>query len=297
MRLAWFLLALLALARPAAADDDSDTAAQLFRSASAAFERKEYRAAAIGFEEAHRRRPHAATMANAALAWEAAGEPARAADAFAISLAEPGLSSVQAAEERGKLDALEKQLGNVVVSGPAGATVTLLHVQRGALPRSIHVPPGQHDVAIEYADGAHATRTVRVAAGERQAVHVDAPPPVAPPPPVVSAHPSTPPTRPDVSDGSVMRGAGWVGIGAGAVAFGVGVFLGVRALDARDGWEASKRTDLELYDRADSLRTWTNVVWIGAAVLGATGVVLLVAAPRRAPAKPSARGSMFAVRF
>src|SRR4051812_18908720 len=73
-RAALALALLLVVLGAARADDNAATAAELFRTASAAFARGEYRAAAIGFEEANRRASYAATLYNAALAWSAAGE-------------------------------------------------------------------------------------------------------------------------------------------------------------------------------------------------------------------------------
>jgi hypothetical protein len=213
------------MASPVSAD--TDAAARLFRSASAAFARHDYREAAIDFEEAYRQAPHPATLFNAALAWEAASEPARAADAFAGALAEQGLDAEQTAQGRKKLDALEQQLGVIDVAGPAGAVVTLEHVRKGRMPASIHVAPGDHELLIEAPGGARKQTAVHVAAGERQRVRLDseAPRPAA----------STPRVEPPRS-GSPLRGrpadkrawSHWRGRG-----------LGVKAVDARDAFEAS----------------------------------------------------------
>jgi hypothetical protein len=270
----------LALALPSTtrADDNADTAAELFRTASAAFARGEYRAAAIGFEEANRRVSHAATLYNAALAWSAAGDKARAAGALRAALAAPGLTPEKEREIRGRLEPLEAELGRVRVEGPAGARVSLAHVQGGPLPALIHVLPGDHEVAIERADGTREVKRVSLAAGqERVVAFATARAPLPPPPP---SAPSLPP--PGEAPGRTQRVLGWVGIGGAVAAFGVGVGLGVSALEARDEFVNGGRLDVEGHDRADELRTWTNVVWAGAGVLGVAGVALLVTAPRAA---------------
>lgn len=271
----------LALPSTARADENADTAAELFRTASAAFARGEYRAAAIGFEEANRRVPHAATLYNAALAWSAAGEKARVADTLRAALGAPGLTPEKEGEIRVRLGSLEAELARVNVDGPPGARVWLAHVQGGLLPALIYVAPGDHEVTIERADGTRHVKRITLAAGQEQAIAFEtprAPGPLQPPPP-----PSPPP--PVEAPGRSQRILGWVGLGAGACAFGAGVALGVSALDARDQFEGSGLLDVEAHDRAALLRTWTNVVWIGAGVLGAAGVVVLVTAPSGA-AKP-----------
>src|SRR4051812_49175857 len=100
----------LALPSTARADENAETAAQLFRTSAAAFARGEYRAAAIGFEEANRRVSNAAALYNAALAWSAAGEKARAADALGAALGAPGLTPEKEKDIRRHLEPLEAEL-------------------------------------------------------------------------------------------------------------------------------------------------------------------------------------------
>jgi hypothetical protein len=265
----------LASPRAARADENADTAAQLFRSASAAFSRGEHRAAAIGFEEANRRVPHAATLFNAAVAWSAAGEKARSAGALRAALEAPGLTPAKERDIRARLRPLEAELARAQVEGPPGARVWLAHVQGGPLPALIYVAPGEHDVAVERPDGDRQVKRVTLTAGQMETITFEAP--RAPDPAPTAPPPSSSP--PDEAPGRTPRVLGWVGLGTGAAAFGAGVVLGVNALSARDEFEASGRLDVEAHDRAASLRMWTNVVWVGAGVLGAAGVVLLVTAP------------------
>lgn len=65
-------------------------------------------------------------------------------------------------------------------------------------------------------------------------------------------------------------------VGGSVVAAGAAVYLGVSALDARDKYDESNHSDLDAYDRAKSLRLWTNVAWGTSIVLGGSGVYLLL---------------------
>jgi hypothetical protein len=72
---------------------------------------------------------------------------------------------------------------------------------------------------------------------------------------------------------------GWVGVGAGVALGGAAIVFGVRALAARDAFNASANTDVNARNRASDLRLATNILWGGATLAGATGLVLLLTAP------------------
>jgi hypothetical protein len=78
-----------------------------------------------------------------------------------------------------------------------------------------------------------------------------------------------------------LRIVGWVGLGTGVALSGAAIGLGVAGLDARNQFVSGGDHDQSLHDRAIAMRTWTNVAWVGAGVIGATGVLLLILAPRR----------------
>jgi len=63
-------------------------------------------------------------------------------------------------------------------------------------------------------------------------------------------------------------------MGAGVISGGVAIALGFKTLSARDDYEAAPTQDR--YDSAVSSRTWTNVAWAGAVVLGGVGVALVL---------------------
>jgi hypothetical protein len=247
-------------------------AASLFRAGSAAYERGDYAAAAVAFEEAHRRAPRAATIYNVALAWQAAGELGRAGDAFEACIAFGGLEPSSLEDARARLRVLDPQLGVVRITGPDGYVASLAHVSDAALPRRIRLRPGDYEVRARAPDGGTFTRPIAVRAGTTLEVSFE--PPAA-----------TPPAKAP----ELQRTLGWVALGTG-VAFGLATAgLGVAALDARDRFAQSNYTDRDARADADTLRTWTNISLVAAAVFSITGVVLILTAPKSGVASAQGR--------
>jgi hypothetical protein len=87
--------------------------------------------------------------------------------------------------------------------------------------------------------------------------------------------PAPPPVK--TSSSTALRVAGWSALGIGAAASAAAVFLGVRALSARDAYYANPSSEADL-DTARSLRLWTNVAWASAAVFAVGGIVTLIVA-------------------
>jgi hypothetical protein len=263
---------LLGVAGEARADEAE--AAEQFKAGAAAYARSDFRAAAQAFERAYRAEPRAAAIYNGGLAWEAANERERAADDYSKALALPDLAPAQAADARSRLGALEKTLGKVDVTAPSGATVSVGHVERALAPITIHLTPGSHDVAVTLLDGTTDRRSVVIAAGAPAALAFEAPKPRVtpekPPPPPVQEETKAMPTR---------KLLGFVAVGGGVVAGGAAIILGLSAVSAKDDFDASGHHDQDLHDKADSLRTMTNVCWVAAGVLAGAGVVLILTAP------------------
>src|ERR1700691_3944493 len=92
----------------ARSDDDQAIAGQLFQAGLAAYERGDFKAAARAFTEANGRAPRGATLFNAGLAWEAAGERTRAADAYGAAIATRELPLTDAGTAARQLEALER---------------------------------------------------------------------------------------------------------------------------------------------------------------------------------------------
>lgn len=243
----------------AAADERVEEASGWFRQGEAAFRRGDARAAADAFEQAHRLVPHGATVYNAGLAWAAAGEKARAAQAFGEAIERGGLSDSQARDARKRLRELRSTLGMLRISGPAGASVDVAHVQGATAPVAVFLEPGTHRIEVSLADGQRLSRMHEVALGDDEVV-IRSPTEVS----AISVEPS-----------SSRRTFGWVALGGAAVLSGAGVYLGLEALEARDQFNDSGQTDADAHDRAASMRLWTNVAWAAAGASAITGIVLL----------------------
>src|SRR4051812_2488963 len=122
MKRAPFVLVAIAIACAATAHADDAAhkrAAESFRQAQAAFERRDFAAAAAAFEQAATFEPHPAPLLNAADAWERAGEPARAAEDCDRALAMPNASDAHRAEAGQCLERLAPKLATLDFRGPS----------------------------------------------------------------------------------------------------------------------------------------------------------------------------------
>ncbi len=261
------------LARRARADPaDEATAAQFFRAGMASYDRHEYRAAALAFEEAYTRTPRGPAIYNAGRAWQAAGDAARAADAFALSLAGGDLAQGDASRAAAGLQALEPQLGVLDVSGPSAVTAILDDVDRGRLPRRLHVAPGTHELRARRSDGTVVSRRLDVRAGESIPVTFEdaRPAPVT----AVVVQPAVPEAR---TGSSVLRTAGFVALGGG-VLLGIagGVTFG-EFVSSRSQFDAGGDHDASLHATADAFRTATYILWGAGLASALAGGALLVA--------------------
>lgn len=266
--------------------DEAAIAAQLFRAAAAAFERRDYAAAARTFEESNEHVPRPAATYNAGLAWEEAGEKARAADAYTAALVHPGLSERDASVARKRLDALTPELGRARVATPAGGSVSIAHAEGRRLPAEIHLAPGAYQARVAWPTGGTVVFPLRVGAGQVVVVEPPSPPASAASPAARDAGPRaeapspSPSPPPRLSD--VRKTWGWLSLGGAVVFSGAAVGLGVGTLDARNDFVASGEHSVSDHDRATTLRTLTNVAWTTAAVSAVVGVVLVLASPSTA---------------
>jgi len=109
---------------PPAADSAAD-ARQQYQMGTQAFSQKRYSEAALHFEAAAAFKANAVALYTAALAWDLASRPERAADAYARALEVPGLDTKQTNVAKDRVAALEKSLGTVMVTAPEGWKVQL----------------------------------------------------------------------------------------------------------------------------------------------------------------------------
>lgn len=253
-------------ARAQESQDAATVAAQFFRAGRAAYDRGEYRAAALAFNEAYRRVPKAAAIYDAGRAWEAAGENERAADSFARAL-DGELADSDRDYARAHLASLAAPLGVVVVHAPRGASISVRGIDRGTVPAAIYLAPGPQDIHVIRSDGSDVSRRVTVT---RAGAKLDVSFPDVEPKKQIIVQPAPVPQKKPFPLG------GWISIGA-AAALGVGGAITYSEFSgARSTFEASGQSDAAAHDDAQKWRTWTYALWGGAIAFGALGGVLLI---------------------
>jgi hypothetical protein len=265
-------------ARPAAADPDSP-AAREFREGQQAFARGDFRGAAKQFEAAFRDDPRGASVFNAGLSWQAAGDTARAADDYAFALATTDLPADNAADARTRLGALEKSLARIDVTAPAGSRVSVAHADRLLPPAHVHVLPGTYVVHVMLADDSERQRTLSVLAGEWAHWEVEAAPAPAPrtEPRAPAAVHEAPPEPGSSGTSSTQRTWGWVTLGVAGVLAGVSTWLTVQFFDANATNDSQRKQGS--HDDATAAATRLDVA-LGATVVAAgVGVALILTAP------------------
>jgi hypothetical protein len=150
------------------------------------------------------------------------------------------------------------------------------HAKGREVPTRIHLTAGSHELRVSLPDGRTRTETVRLRAGAPTALDLAAPKPVAEPGPPSTRTPEPAPESAGAGT-SALPIVGGISLAAGAGFAVAAIVLGVKALAARDEFDASGQTDADLHDQASSLRTGANVCWVGTGVLATAGVVMLIA--------------------
>lgn len=279
-------LALLVVPATASADATSNArarAAESFRQGQAAFERREFAAAAAAFEAAAAFVPHPAALLSAADAWERAGEAARAAEDCDRARALPDVGDASATDrvDYGHdatrcVDRLRRRVALLDVRGSGAVAVRIDGAAEQVLPVRHWVRPGHHVVTIVDLDTSHAhTQDVAVTAGEERSIDVSAPAPT----PVSAYAPTraaTPSPAPADRSHSLPTSA-WIAFGVAApacVAYGLFAFMTVGAKNDYDASPTASTRDAFYRDR-----TLADVTFGVAAVAAAAGVVLWLTAP------------------
>jgi tetratricopeptide (TPR) repeat protein len=274
------MIAVLACAVPAAGRAEDDAAAEAKRQydlGTQAYAAHRFVEAALAFEAAAAYKPNAITLYTAALAWDQAHQPERAADAFGRALELTGLSQQQRENAKERLAVLEKAMGTLIVTGPEGTRVqidALTETSLGPLGARLHATPGAHTLTARVPGEPPEKRDVTFELGETQALHLTKKQEIAPPT-EPGPSPAPPASLPPSSAGlSVRHLLGMAALGAGGAAALATVVLGASALDAKSAYEASPSR--ATYDHAIALAAWTNVAWITGAVFVAGGVTLFL---------------------
>jgi len=253
-----------------------------YRQGSEAFAAKRFVEAALHFEAASALRPHAVTLFTAALAWDSAGQPERACDAFSRSLALQGLDPKQTATAKERVATLEKSLGTVAVTIPAEWKAQLDSLTEVAGPARLHAAPGAHvltirptgfppekrDVSLEAGKVVEVELTEAQLAAAKKAAEPEPAPKVEPPPPAPAPPPPPPPAV------SPLKPLGFVLAGTGGAMLLGGIVLGLQANSAGDAYTAAPSR--ASYDHAQGLATWTTVAFVSGLVVAAAGVTLVL---------------------
>ena len=282
----------LLMTLPATADDDKATAREIFRAAESAFGRGEYRAAALAFEAAEARSPSGGAAYNAAIAWERAAEPGRAADALERALRSGELVNARLADANQRLAALEPALAVLVIDGPPSAFVSVGPLKDAAAPRRLHLAPREHSVRVRWQDGRRETFTVQLSPGKNQTLTLGVPRSSKRRSSGGRHETASRPTAPEASSGFGVPW-GWMLVSAGTLSATTGAILLGQGLSARDDFEGSGRTDAGARDRALSYRTWSTAALIGGGALIGSGTLVLALSSRRSdPPTGSLRWSL-----
>ena len=268
------LVALVALTSVTTLAHAEPNAAEQFDRGLVLFRGGRYSEAADAFFAAYQKSPHADSLYNAGLAWELAGELARAATAYELAL-EKELKPDAREDATRRRERLARTLGRIEMAVPEGATVRVPPFAIRSASPVFFLEPGRHRIRVTLADDTPLARRVRAAAGETTVVLVETSSsesePEASPRPRRTAK-----GTPDGGGSPDLRTAGYISLGVSAVAVGAAIVLGLETLSARDDWDASGHTDRSARDRAERMMLWTNVAWATAAVAGVTGGVLIL---------------------
>jgi hypothetical protein len=264
-------------AAPQPAADSAQEARQQYQAGMQAYQAKRFVEAALHFEAAVIQRPHAVALYTAALAWEQANRPERAADDFVRSLDVAGLSTSQAQNARERLQSLEKAMGTLEVVAPEGWRVQLDANTGVLVPAHLHAMPGVHTLAVQAPAAPIQHRDVTLELGKTTHLTLAAEPVVPPPPHREPAPPAVtppPPETPPANMFDLRRAIGFGVAGAGVASLGAGAILGVNALSARDAYNAGPTQ--AAYNHASSLQTWTDAAFITGGILLVGGAALIL---------------------
>jgi hypothetical protein len=265
----------------ALADGSTEQAARLFKTASDSYARHDFREAARQFESAYRVAPRGAAIYDAGLAWEQAGEPARAADDFVTAIGNADTSSQQRSDASAHLKALEARLARLVVTGPADAHVTVDDGSAASLPLGVHLVPGTHALFVQYAGGRTESRDIDASAGAEVVVRLTAPAAADSADEPASASPHREAAPPHADDSASMRRTlSWVSLGGAGLAAVLGVYFyvqgsnAVSSLSSQGPLPPTNPKNQSLQDEALTDRTATQVLAVVSVALAATWAVL-----------------------
>lgn len=300
----WALLAVTLAATPAFAIDSAGRSAarQLAEEGVAAYQAEDYATAHNRLERAYETLPTAPLALWSARALEKVGRWVEASERYLqatrIPLDPKGDAAVQ---EKARQDAtaererLKLQIPSLVVEVTGASSEVVVHVGERQLEASLlgadlPVDPGNLQVTATLGS-AVVTREVHLEAGEHKTVHLDFSGKSG-----TSTEEATRASTADAasgveqdrSHGSWHRPVAWTSIGLGAAGLALGAAFGVDAIAKRDASASDCNADdvcgsdgTELRHAGLTSATISTTAFAVGAALAATGVVLLITAPRR----------------
>lgn len=276
----------LASAVPAFAQDAESAAEarQQYQDGTKAYAAKRYADAALHFEAAAGFKANAVALYTAALAWDNASRPERAADAYVRALDVGGLTTAQTNTARNRVNALEQNLGTLSVTAPDGWKVQLDTLTEVNAPAKLHASAGTHTLSVRLPNKSVERRDVTLEAGRTTPLELKDEPKVAKKEPKVVDVPKPDPSPSKPASEALpprLREHFWTtsrAVGVGVAGFGVAALvatavLGGSANGAKDAYNAAPSQ--QGYDHASSMQTWTNVTLATGLVLLAGGIVLV----------------------
>lgn len=248
------------------------------------------------FEASFVQFPSKQNAINSALTLERLGRDIEALERYELVLQR--FSVELSADEQDAIRKVVSGLGNKVAtvmlrtSGPpVDVTIDAVRVVKVDRTARVRLPPGRHELTVSIPDFAPWHQALVLPGGTEADVSVSLTPIAkAVQLPAVPAADTSPKSE-------VVRWPGWVGVGAGIVATGIGAYLGARAVsdyrDATDACPARVDCDPTVSAQARDARSmgWVSTgFFVGGLVSAAVGTFLLVR-----PIRVSAQGSGMAV--
>jgi len=277
--------------------DAHDDADRLFREGRSLLDAKSYFAACARFAESQRLEPAAGTLLNLADCYERVGRVASAWATYKEALAAATLRKRRDWEKfaQSRIDALAPSVPTLMIRVSDAAHVPGLVVTRDGevvpasdLDREVPVDPGQHAIVASAPGREPWTTTVDIVRGRS---HVVAITPIGlseTARPVVATRTTNEKPIAPRKDETWQRPAGYALGGIGLAAIALGAVSGFVAIGARsdavaqcpDYPTACTANGTAANERSYDWATVSTIAFVGGALLTATGVVLIVTAPR-----------------
>jgi hypothetical protein len=294
MKRAVLVIVIAALSTPTIARAQNESnAARFFREGTQAFDAHEYRRAAQSFEDADHAKHAGAALLSAAIAWEFAGDFARAADDYEAALGAHDLDEKQSAQAHTRFDAVDAKLAHVEVRGSSDQLVAVGSGGFFPLPTHFRFAPGDHSLVVRFSDGRVEHRDIHVDTGSTV---IDVTPPVQAP--AIQKNELAPKPQSETgSSSSSQKILGWVGIGVGSAAIVTGIVVGGVGLSARNSFEDGGNVDGSLHDRAVSFRTAADVLLVSGVVVAGAGAILVLTAPKNSSVSVGLGSVRFSIVF